>query len=448
MTLRHERKIEMTVKADGSSMKKIKLVSCLFMGLGHILYLKEYVKGFLFAAVEFIAIGFLPFLISKISDLITLGEPQPNLPVKQRDNSVFMLIDGVLVLAVIAVFLILYIISVKSAVNSYKDYCINGSFKSNKASFNGMLGKSFPVLGLLPTVIMVLFFVIVPLVFSVLVAFTDYSSPDHIPPNNTVNWVGFDNFISLFGGEAVWAGALGRVAMWTLVWAVFSTLTCYFGGMIMAVMLKESKIKSAPFFRAIFILPYAVPSVISMLVWRNLLNGSFGTVNRTLMSLGIISDTIPWLSSAGLAKIMCIVINLWAGFPYFMLMTMGSMTAISEDVYEAAKIDGATKYQTFKGITLPLVLYQTMPLIIMSFTHNINNFGAIFFLTDGEPAVSGSTLTSARGTDILITWIYNLTIKVMRYNFASVLACLIFVVLAPFAIYNFMQTKAYKEGEL
>ena len=132
-------------------------------------------------------------------------------------------------------------------------------------------------------------------------------------------------------------------------------------------------------FRVIFILPYAVPAVVSMLVWRNLLNGTFGTVNRTLMALGLIENPIPWLGHPALAQFTCILVNLWAGFGYFMLLSMGTMTAVSQDIFEAAKIDGASRFQVLKSITLPLVMYQTMPLIIMSFTHNINNFGAIFF---------------------------------------------------------------------
>lgn len=230
--------------------------------------------------------------------------------------------------------------------------------------------------------------------------------------------------------------------------AVLSTFTCYFGGLLVAVQLQESGIKFSSVFRFIFILPYAVPSVITMLVWKNLLNGTFGTVNRTLQTLGIIKDTIPWLGNPLLAQIMCVVINLWAGFGYFMMLSMGTMTAIPKDLYEAAKIDGASSSQILRKITMPLVLYQTMPLIIMSFTHNINNFGIIYFLTGGEPTVADSTTTLAGGTDILVTWIYKLTINLQKYSYASVVAVLIFVVLAPFAIYQFRNTKAYKEGEV
>jgi arabinogalactan oligomer/maltooligosaccharide transport system permease protein len=295
---------------------------------------------------------------------------------------------------------------------------------------------------------MILVFVVVPLVFSVCVAFTNYSAPAHIPPNNTVDWVGLENFQTLLTGQSSWSTGFARVAVWTLMWAFFATLTCYFGGLLIAVLLNESKLKVAPFFRVIFILPYAVPTVVSMLVWKNLLNGTFGTVNRTLMALGLITGPIPWLGDPFLAQVTCILINLWAGFGYFMLLAMGTMTAISSDMFEAARIDGASKHQVLRHITLPLVLYQTMPLIIMSFTYNINNFGAIFFLTGGNPTVVDSTTTSAGGTDILVTWIYKLTITLLKYNYASVIAVLIFLALAPFAIINFRRTKAYKEGEL
>lgn len=431
------------INTDGSSRKKVLITSIIFMGLSHIIYFKQYVKGLLYALIEVIFLIFTPTIIGKITDMITLGSPQPDVPVKLRDNSIFMLIDGVIVLAIVAIFVVIYVISVRGALQEYKDFCINKHLKSNKDSIRNIEGKAFPIMGLAPSVVLVVFFVLVPLIFSACVAFTNYSSP-----NNTVDWVGLDNFKAMFGGSATWTSAFGRVAIWTLVWGALATITCYFGGMIMAVVLHESKIKLAPVFRTIFILPYAVPSVVSMLVWKNLLNGSFGVVNRTLMQWGLINTPIPWLSDPTMAKFVCVLINLWAGFPYFMLLTTGTMTAISEDVYEAARIDGASKFYIFKKITLPLVLYQTMPLIIMSFTHNINNFGAIFFLTGGDPVVADTTSTSAGGTDILVTWIYNLTVNLLKYNYASVLAVMIFIVLAPFAIWQFRKTKSYKEGEV
>lgn len=437
----------LNLSRDGSSKNKILGTAVLFMGLSHIVHFKQYVKGALFALLEILMLISLPMIIGKLSDMVTLGEPQPQLPIKQRDNSIFMLIDGVMVLMVVVLFLTVYVISVKSALDEYRFFCMNGEIASNQQSVRQIFGKSFPMIALAPAVILVVFFVIVPLIFSAAVAFTDYSSPEHIPPNNTVNWVGFKNFTALFGGNASWTSALGRVALWTFVWAIFATFTCFALGMLVAVILKETRIKIAPAFRVIFILPYAVPSVISMLVWTNLLNGSFGIVNKTLQQIGM-AGNIPWLSDPTLAKVSCILINLWAGFPYFMLLIMGNMTSISEDLYEAARIDGASTWVRFKKITLPLVIYQTAPLLIMGFTHNVNNFGAIYFLTSGNPVVSDTTVTNAGGTDILITWIYNLTMNALKYNYASVIAVMIFIIMAPFAIWNFKNTKAYKEGEV
>jgi len=437
-----------TLPADKSAAKKIKVTASCFMGLAHLLYLKDFVKGALFALCEILFIVLLPTTVSKLIGMVTLGTPHPELPVKQRDNSIFMLIDGILFIAILVVFVIVYLMNIKSAEKDYAEYCRTGSFKTQKELLNTTLGKSFPIVGLAPAFIMVVVFVVVPLLFSVAVAFTNYSDPSHIPPSNTVDWVGFQNFAELFGGHTNWSIGFARVAIWTLVWAVLATFTCYFGGLIIAVLLKEIDVKIAPVFRFIFILPYAVPSVVSMLVWKNLLNGTFGIVNRTLTAIGLIHAPIPWLGSTHMAQFTCVLINLWAGFGYFMLLAMGTMTAISEDMNEAARIDGANKVQILTKITMPLVLYQTLPLIIMSFAHNVNNFGAIFFLTGGAPSVSDSTTTLAGGTDILVTWIYKLTMTLMKYNYASVIAVMIFIVLAPFAIFNFRNTKAYKEGSL
>lgn len=436
------------LSSDGSDIKKVKRAATLFMGLGHILYLKDYVKGIFFAFLEVAFIALLPFTCGKIHDLITLGDPHPELPVTLKDHSTFMLIDGILILAIVAIFAVMYVLSVRSAATGYKEYCQRKTYVTTQASLSQATGKAFPIFGLAPAFLLVVFFVIVPLVFSVCVAFTNYSSPGHIPPNNTVDWTGFQAFKDLMGGSSTWSAGFARVAIWNLIWAVMATSTCYFGGLLIAVLLKEVDFRVSPIFRVIFILPYAVPSVISMLVWQNLLNGTFGTVNRTLQYFGIIQSSIPWLSNAMLARVTVILVNLWAGFGYFMLLSMGTMTAISEDMYEAARIDGASRFQILKHITMPLVMYQTMPLIIMSFTHNINNFGAVFFLTGGGPTMADSTITGAGGTDLLITWIYKLTTGLMKYNYASVISVMIFIVLAPFAIFNFRRTKAYKEGSV
>ncbi|WP_353808526.1 carbohydrate ABC transporter permease [Agromyces sp. SYSU T00194] len=430
----------------GVERRQVVARASLFMGLAHLTVLGLRWKGAAFALVEVAFLASLPVIIDRIVGLVTLGTPQPTVPIKERDNSLFMMVDGVLVLAVVAVFAAVYAISIRSALADYRV----GARRANTSArhqLSAIGSRAFPVLGLTPMVVLILFFVIVPLVFSALVAFTNYSSPQHIPPGNTVDWVGFDNFGSMLGGDQTWTQALVRVFIWTTVWAILAVATCYFGGMILAVVLHESKIVIKPVFQAIFILPYAIPAVVSLLVWRNMLNGAFGAVNKTLLELGIIDTAIPWLTEPNLARFMVVLINLWCGFPYFMLLTMSAMTAIPQDVREAAALDGATGVQRFRYVTLPLVLYQTAPLIIMSFAMNFNNFGAIFFLTNGGPTVADTTVTGAGATDILVSWLYEITIGLMRYNYGSVVAVMIFLVLAPFAIMQFRRTRSFK-GEM
>lgn len=432
-----------SLKTDGSSKKKVLVSSCLFMGLGHIIYLKQYIKGVLFALIEAVMLFASPKLIQMIKDMIEIGRWYPKIR-----PATFRLVDGLIAASIIAIFAIIYIVSVRSALSGYNDFCLDGRCKSNKESMSSAFGKAFPLIGLSPALILVIFFVIIPLIFSISVGFTNWSMPYHMTPGAAVNWVGIDNYVEMFATGGDWTVAFGRVALWTVVWGLTATATCYFGGMVMAVILYEAKLKITPVFRAILILPYAIPGILTIKVWQDLLNGSSGTINRTLKELGIITESIPWLSDSNLVKVVCILVNLWIGCPYFMLLITGQMTAISSDVFEAATIDGANKFQIFKSITLPLVLYQTVPLIIMSFTHNVNNFGAIYFLTQGNPTVGDTTVSGAGATDILVTWIYKLTMNEQKYSKASVLAMLVFVVLAPFAIFNFRNTKSYKEGEL
>ena len=429
---------------DGS--RRVRLLAAAFMGLAHLTVLRQRVKGVAFALVEVGFLVALPGIVRRVIDAVTLGSPDPTVPVTQRDNSLFMLVDGVVAVVVVLLFAAIYVISVRSALADHRAG-VRERPRTARAQFSVLGSRAFPSLSLAPTLLLVMFFVVVPLVFSALVAFTNYSSPEHIPPANTLDWVGLDNFADLFGGNALWTGALVRVFIWTFVWALLAVGTSYVGGMILAVILHESRIRIKPFFRAVFILPYAVPAVISMLVWRNMLNGAFGAVNKTLMNLGLIDQAIPWLSDATLAKFVVVAINMWASFPYFMLLTMGAMTAISQDVQEAAALDGATKLQRFRYVTLPLVLYQTAPLLIMSFAANFNNFGAIYFLTNGGLTVADTTVSGAGGTDILVTWIYKLTIGLLQYHYGAAIGVVIFLVIAPFAIFNFRRTKSFK-GEL
>ena len=372
------------------------------------------------------------------------------------DHSIFMLIEGLFTIIILGIFIILYISQVRTGMKDAERIIKRGRYPTAKEIRNHLATKSFPVLGITPSLLLLSIFTLIPLLFSMLIAFTNYSSPDHIPPKNLVDWVGLSNFTTMFskniGGN--WPKAFARVAGWTLLWAVLSTFTCFFTGFLFAVILRDKRIQFPKFFRTVFILPYAIPQMLSLFVWANLLNGTFGPINRTLQYWHIIQQGIPWLSNPTVAKLTLVLVNIWIGFPYSMILTTSSMTAISQAQYEAAQIDGASRWQQFIHITLPLVMYQLKPALIMQFAGNINNFGAVFFLTGGGPNLMFGTnnltiSTQAGSTDLLISWIYKLTMNTPnQYQLASVLSILVFIVLVPFALYNFTHTKAFKDGEL
>lgn len=442
--------------------RKAKTASCCFMGLGQLLYLRQYVRGGLLAVFELLVILCCTPLAGcaiprSLRGIVTLGSPKPaGTPIKLLDHSVFMLIEGLFTLVILAIFAFIYVAQIRSAGRDGSEIADRGSYPTMRETRNHLATKAFPVLSISPAIIMISIFTLIPLLFSALIAFTNYSSPDHIPPKNLVDWVGFENFRTMFSSKlgGNWPKAFGRVAVWTLVWAFLSTLSCFFVGFFFAVILQNRRIILPKFFRTIFILPYAIPQMLSLFVWANLLNGTFGPINRTLQYLGLITQNIPWLSNPMLAKLTLILVNIWIGFPYSMILTTSAMTAISQSLYEAAQIDGASGLQSFRSITLPLVMYQLKPTLIMQFAGNINNFGAVFFLTSGGPNLmlgqeNLTISTQAGATDLLISWIYKLTMNTPnQYQLASVLSILVFIVLVPFALYNFTHTKAFKDGEL
>lgn len=395
--------------------------------------------GFLFA---------LPKVIPSIQGIITLGDTAMKIQgskVTHGDNSMLLLIFGLIWIFITLIFVFIYILNINDAVKIATLREQGKKVLRGKEWLKRMSDHAFPYIVLTPTIILVVMFVAVPIIFGFLIAFTNYSTPDHLPPKNLVDWVGVQNFIDMVK-LPMWNDTLLGVAGWTLIWATISTFSCFFGGLFMAIIVNAKRVKFKKFWRTIYILPWAIPGMISLLVFRNLFNGQFGAINTFLRNTGIIQGNIPWLSDAMLAKIVIFVVNFWLGFPYFMAMMSGVMTSISSDVVEAARIDGADSKQEFRYITFPLVLYTTAPLLIMSFAGNFNNFNVIYFLTDGGPA--NPVYKFAGSTDIFITWIFKLTMNNRQYGMASVMSIMVFLVVASISTYNFLRTRAFKEEDM
>lgn len=394
------------------------------------------VKGVIFLAVQILALLMLPDLILAFKGLISLGDVaqvRKGFKIIQGDNSIFMLVQGVIALTIAVLFICIYIANVKDARN------LTAHRSTIIEQIKDIYDKKFAVLVLSPAFVASLLFIILPIIITVLVSFTNYSAPNHIPPRNLVDWVGFKNFLALFELK-IWSSTFFGVASWTVIWAIFATVcTCGFG-FILALALQNKNIKGKKAWRFVFILPYAIPAFVTLLMFRILLNG-IGPVNTVLSGWGI--ESIAFLSDPVLAKITVIAISVWVGAPYFMLIIMGALTNIPADLYEASEVDGANKFQQFREITLPMVLHQVAPSLVMTFAHNFNNFGAIFLLTEGGPI--NPEYRFAGHTDILITWIYKLTLDFQQYHIASVVSIIIFLFLSGIAIWQFRRMNSFKD---
>lgn len=426
---------------------KAGIASAILWGSGQFLN-RQYIKGIFFLIAQIVFLLCLTPMYEGIRGFITLGEKAMIIEgskVTHGDNSLILLLFGIVWLIIAILFLFIYIANIRDAVICYRNRMDEKEQPAIGEWSNVFKERSFPYIMLIPAVILLLLFVAVPIIFGFSIAFTNYSAPDHLPPKNLVSWVGFKNFFDMFK-LPMWNSTFWGVLAWTIIWAVISTVTCFFGGFAVALLVNNRRVKYRKFWRTIYILPWAIPGMISLLVFRNMFNGQFGPINTFLRKVGVISQNIPWLSDPILAKIVIIFVNFWLGFPYFMAMISGVITNISPELLEAARIDGATNKQEFRYITLPLVLYATAPLLVMSFAGNFNNFNVIYFLTDGNPI--NPSYMYAGSTDILITWIYKLTRDNRQFHMASVLSILVFVVIATISTWNFLRTKAFKEEDM
>ncbi len=295
---------------------------------------------------------------------------------------------------------------------------------------------TFPIIG-------ILVFTIVPLVFMILIAFTSYDH-EHQPPGTLFSWVGLANFKSLIASSSSLATTFWPVLGWTLIWAVSATVTCYILGLLLALLINRKGTKGKGFWRFMFVLSVAVPQFVTLLTMRTIFNAN-GPVNVLLREFGVIgaTDSIPFFTDPLLAKITIICINIWIGVPFTMLSTTGILQNIPADLYEAAKIDGASAPVIFRKITLPYMLFVMTPNLITSFTGNINNFNVIFLLSGGGP--DSLEYYYAGKTDLLVTWLYKLTITQKDYNLGAVIGILVFIILATLSLLTYHRTGAYKD---
>lgn len=425
------------------------VLSLVLMGLGQ-LYNRQWGKGFVFVAAALVGIYLTVFqLYDHLHGLITLGE-QPSGFVKvgkmmkmvEGDHSIFLLIKGLIALVAVMFFLCFYILNIRDAylVGRLRDE--GKSPATFRKSLAALGDKHFAYLVLLPPFIVITFLTILPLIFSILLAFTNFADPI-LPPANLVDWVGFDNFSKMLNLK-VWSSTFVGILTWTLVWAVIATATTYVGGILIAVLIHQPRIRFKKFWRTALIVPFAIPNMISLLVMRNMFNNQFGPINGYLQYFGL--KGLPWLTDPFWAKVTVILANMWIGIPITMILAFGVLTTIPRDLYEAADVDGAGARQKFRMITLPMVLFSTSPILIMNFAGNINNFNVIYLLTNGEPV--NINYQFAGHTDLLVTWLYKLALNQSQFSFASVIGIVIFFIVASVSIWSYTRTRSYREEDM
>ncbi|MFC0328537.1 ABC transporter permease subunit [Paenibacillus sepulcri] len=407
----------------------------LIPGLGQ-LYNRRWIKGILLLILGLSLIYSLSVpVFNGIAGLISLGDNQ------ETDDSRSLLVQGILSVILLVIVLGLYALNLLDAHKDARKRQEGIRTPSVRQAFLDSWEHGFPYFVVIPNFIMMALIVIFPLLFMISLAFTNYNLYNS-PPAHLLDWVGFANFKALFT-EAVWSKSLLSVLSWTVVWTLVATTLQITLAFFLAVLVNDSRVKFKRAIRTVLILPWAVPSFMTVLVFTAMFNDTFGAVNRDIFSrFGLV---IPWLSDPLWARFAIIGIQVWLGFPYVFTLITGVLQSISKDWYEAADVDGGSRIKKFRYITMPHVLYATAPLLITQYSFNFNNFNLIYLFNKGGPPVPGQ---NSGATDILISWVYSLTFNENNYKMAAAISIIMGLVVAAFAFYQFRKTRSFKEEDM
>ncbi len=431
-------------------------LSLLLPGIGNIRR-GQIAKGILFLCITAAYWGyFFQTGLSVLEKLPTLGtktqekvwdETQGIYVYQAGDNSLLILLSGVIFVFLTAAFLIFWRAAVRSAYKAEElkraGRRVPNFREEIAAHFDARLYRtllSLPVLG-------VLTFTVLPLVFMISMAFTNYDR-DHQVPGKLFTWVGLDNFRTVLDFSGAFGKTFWPILGWTLTWAVFATFLNYILGMLLAILINSKSVRGKGFWRFCFILSIAVPQFVTLLTMRTLLQPN-GAVNVLLREWGLIATdaALPFFTDATWARVTIILVNIWVGVPYTLLTTTGILQNIPTELYEAAKVDGANARVTFLKITLPYMLFVTAPTLITTFINNINNFNVIYLLSGGAPATLEYYRGTAGKTDLLVTWLYKLTIDNKDYCYGAVIGILTFLISIVISLVAYRRTAAYRNEE-
>lgn len=420
--------------------KNVKLSMCL-MGLGQLFYGQVgkgllYFSVFVLAVIYFVYRGFSDFI-----GLFTLGTKEANTWLGvEGDNSVVMLLMGILSVIAIIFLIVCYVSNIKDVYATQK-ICEKGGRPSTfREDLKQLLDKKFYKTVLFLPILGVCVFNILPIIFMIAIAFTNYGGS--IVPPKLVDWVGFDNFVSL-ATLSQFAPTFVRILGWNLVWALISTALNYFAGLGLALLLNKECVKGKALWRAFPMLAYAVPGFITLLGFKFMFSYG-GPINQIITDMGHQAIGFLDIDAKWMARGIGIAVNAWISIPSIMLLATGILSNMDASQLESAKIDGASRFQQFRHITLPFVLFSTTPVLISQFIGNFNNFGIFFFLRGG---LYIDNYFLASDTDLLINWLYNLSINNNYYNIGATISLVIFLITSLISLLIYTNSSSYREED-
>ena len=460
-------------------------LSFLFFGMGNLFY-GQIARGILFFLFEviFIAYMLIPnggihwlskghwnnmFADPKTTPLeqLTLGTDGPvksydpifdQYVTNYGDDSVKVMLYGLLTILFIIAFIYTWRLQIKQCRINMDIVASGRRIKSAKDDLRSLVDDQFHKTMLALPLGGILFFTVLPTIYMVLIPLTSYDAEHNGYANKLFNWVGFEHFEELTNfGKGGMGAAFGEIISWTLMWAFFATFTNYFLGMFVAIMINKKGIKIKKFWRTVLVMTIAIPQFVSLLYVKNLFTSS-GIIGKQLLNWNLIPEFMQAQSQLDLwanpitSKILLVVINIWVGIPYIMLMATGILMNIPQDLYESARIDGASGVQQYTKITLPYMMFVMGPYLLTSFVGNLNNFNIIYLLSGGGPAnteIGYAGGVSIGHTDLLITWLYRMTLESpqTQYYYASMIGILVFVFVAALSlvVYNLIPSTKNEE---
>ncbi len=418
-------------------------IGLLFPGFAQLLN-RQYVKSILFfigtlyiycIAIPY-AIGFGNYQGQGLLVFFTLAEGGPRI----HKSNIYM-IEGILALIFIIFAMFIIILAFKDSLNVEKEEMRGIRRKSWYETKNAIFDKGFPYLISLPSLVVITFIIIVPIATSVLLSFTNMN-PEH---QAKFNWIGFSNYLNIIRGSGLAGSVFWNILGWTLIWTTVATTLSIFVGFTLALIVNNDRMKFKKIFRTIFLLPWAVPAFITIMFFSIMLSreGILTQLinNLTGLSLDIKNNTLQ-------SRVAIILLQTWLGSSYVFLLSTGVLQSISGDLYEASEIDGASYWQKMKKITLPIVLHQTAPLLIGQYIFNFNNFSLIYLFNGGGPFNPKVYGNLAGSTDLLISYIYKLTIDNQQQAIGAAISVFISLGLMVVAYIGFKNSRAFKEEKI